>query len=252
MDIVASWKTWTVLALTLPRTYGSWQYPDDGWATMTHYTLPENYIASCGCTAESTHYPTAALSQLAYGSTQAYGPSCGRCMNLTLINSVYSTPPFYPSPTKSIVVKITDMCPSAGICGATVGHPNSVGAYLNFDLAYPSVAIPDGWYPSNVTEYGYTDFGVWNVSYASISCQYWSGWRDAAALGSVGGYENSVCCPANVNASLVCPSYSDQHGTSPPDTKTSGAVPYPANANSATLALLVGGIFGALVYLRVP
>jgi hypothetical protein len=27
------------------------------------------------------------------------------------------------------------------------------GHYLNFDLAFPSIAIPDDFFPSNVTEY---------------------------------------------------------------------------------------------------
>jgi len=200
-----------------------WTYPDDGWATMTHYDLPKDYVASCGCTGESTHYPTVALSMLAFGSSTAYGPSCGRCMNLTLVNSVYSDPPYYPNPTKSIVVKITDLCPGPGLCGATEGNPNSVGSYLNFDLASPSTSVPLSWYPSNVTEYGYTDFGVWNVTYQSISCTHWAGWKDAAALGSVPDHENGVCCPAEVNATLTCPSYSEQNG-SPPDTTTSGTV----------------------------
>jgi len=215
---------------------------------MTHYDLPEDYVAACGCTGKSTHYPTVALSQLAFGSSQAYGPSCGRCMNLTLLNTIYAQPTFYPDPTKSIVVKVTDMCPGPGLCGASPGNPNSVGAYLNFDLAYPSVAIPNGWFPSNETEYGYSDFGVWNVSYESISCQYWSGWHDAAALGSVPNHEGGVCCPAEVNASMTCPSYSDQSGVIPPDTTTKGAAvktlgytsaPWWLLTNSMTLIILL-------------
>jgi hypothetical protein len=55
---------------------GSWiDYPSSGLATLTHYTLPTDYIASCGCTPASTHYPTAALSQMAFGSSTAYGQS---------------------------------------------------------------------------------------------------------------------------------------------------------------------------------
>lgn len=46
-------------------------------------------------------------------------------MNLTLISSIYADPNYYPNPTKSIVVKITDECPSAGLCGATPNNPNS-------------------------------------------------------------------------------------------------------------------------------
>lgn len=33
----------------------SWiQYPITGYATMTHYTLPQNYVGSCGCVGKST------------------------------------------------------------------------------------------------------------------------------------------------------------------------------------------------------
>lgn len=60
--------------LLLGTVSGQWiDYPDSGIATMTHYTLPSDFIASCGCTASSTHFPTAALSQMAYGSSTAYG-----------------------------------------------------------------------------------------------------------------------------------------------------------------------------------
>ena len=101
-------------------------YPDTGTATMTHYTLPQNYITSCGCTGESTHFPTAALNQMAYGSSTAYGPSCGRCFKLTLLNTFLSHPPFYPTVTKSVVVKVTDLCPRSqtGWCNATTSGPN--------------------------------------------------------------------------------------------------------------------------------
>jgi len=211
-----------------PNNAQSWTYPPDGWATMTHYDLPTNYIASCGCTAKSTHYPTVALSQLAFRGTAAqngtglpaFGPSCGKCMNLTLVNSIYSNPPFYPNPTKSVVVKVTDQCPGPGLCGATPGNPNSVGAYLNFDLAYPSVALKEGWYPSNISEYGYTDFGVWNVTYETVSCEHWAGWKDKAALGSIPNDVGYVCCPADVNSTFVCPTWDS--GIPAPDTTTSG------------------------------
>lgn len=102
------------------------QYPPDGTATLTHYTLPEDYIAACGCTAESTHYPTAAMSQYAYGSSTAYGPGCGRCFNITLLNTFTSDPPFFPDVTKSVVIKVTDLCPAGGNgwCSATPSKPN--------------------------------------------------------------------------------------------------------------------------------
>lgn len=87
---------------------------------MTHYTIPLDFIASCGCTAASTHYPTAALSQMAFGSSTAFGRSCGRCFNLTLLNTFTSNPPFYPNVSKSVVIKVTDLCPLGGRwCDAT-------------------------------------------------------------------------------------------------------------------------------------
>lgn len=103
------------------------QYPANGLATMTHYTLPNNDVASCGCTGQSTHFPTAALSQMAFGSSTSYGPACGRCFNLTLLNTFLSHPPFYPTVKKSVVVKVTDLCPLSknGWCNATVSGPNA-------------------------------------------------------------------------------------------------------------------------------
>ncbi|KAF8482653.1 RlpA-like double-psi beta-barrel-protein domain-containing protein-containing protein [Russula ochroleuca] len=202
------------------------QYPASGIATMTHYTLPENDIASCGCTAESTHYPTAALNQMAFGSSTAFGPACGRCFKLTLLNTFLSNPPFYPTVTKSLVVKVTDLCPlsKTGWCNGTVSGPNAAGNYLNFDLAFPSSSIPSNFFPSNVTLYGYTDFGVWNISYQSVSCSSWSGFKNAAALGSVPSLADGACCPANPTGSSndTCTSFSDKNGV-PPNTASSAA-----------------------------
>ncbi|CCM01134.1 uncharacterized protein FIBRA_03182 [Fibroporia radiculosa] len=199
-------------------------YPADGTATLTTYTLPENFIAACGCTADSTHYPTAAMSEMAYGSSAAYGPGCGRCFNITLLNTFNSDPPFYPEEHPSVVVKITDLCPSGGNgwCSATANKPNAGGAYVNFDLAWPSNSIPDDFFPSNASLYGYTDFGVWNVSYQSVDCMNdWEGAQNAAALGSAADV-GSVCCPANPSGNDTCPSYSDANGI-PPDTTSASS-----------------------------
>ncbi|OSX66298.1 hypothetical protein POSPLADRAFT_1130776 [Postia placenta MAD-698-R-SB12] len=201
-------------------------YPTNGFATMTHYTLPEDFVAACGCTPDSTHYPTAAMSQMAYGSSTAYGPSCGRCFNLTLLNTFTSDPPFYPQVKNSVIIKVTDLCPLGGNgwCSATANKPNAGGAYLNFDLAWPSSSIPSDFFPSNITLYGYTDFGVWNVSYESVNClQDWEGGQASDALGSAADI-GSVCCPANPTpfGNETCPSYSDANGI-PPDTTNTGA-----------------------------
>ncbi|KAI0733159.1 RlpA-like double-psi beta-barrel-protein domain-containing protein-containing protein [Fomitopsis betulina] len=212
------WVTLVSTLLCLPLALASeWiSYPSSGHATMTHYTLPENWIAACGCTANSTHYPTAAMSQMAFGSSTAYGPGCGRCFNLTLVNAFTSTPPFYPPQDErsSVVVKVTDLCPlgGAGWCSAMPNKPNAGGAYINFDLAWPSTSIPDSFFPSNVTLYGFTDFGVWNVSYQEVDCiEDWKGAQNAAALGSIAD-SGGVCCPANPSGNNTCPSYSDAHG----------------------------------------
>ncbi|KAF6763072.1 RlpA-like double-psi beta-barrel-protein domain-containing protein-containing protein [Ephemerocybe angulata] len=224
------------------------QYPQTGLATLTHYTLPAGYVASCGCTPDSTKYPTAALSQMAYGSSANYGPGCGRCFKLSLLNPLVSTPPFVPSKTKSVVVKITDLCPftQGGWCGGTTNSTNSAGAQLNFDLAYPSKAIPDDFFPSDEKLYGYKDFGVWNITYESVSCySSWAGSVNPSALGSVRALETSACCPAEPTGSSedTCPSYSDKNGL-PPDTSTKGNGHRPTQCISSLLisALLISWI----------
>ena len=170
------WLVYLLSVSTLALATDWIDYPADGTATLTHYTLPDGYIASCGCTGASTRYPTAAMSQYAYGSSTAYGPGCGRCFNITLLNTYTANPPFFPNVTKSVVVKVTDLCPAggAGWCSATPGKPNQYvvsryesvagwsvqvhisrgGQYINFDLAWPSVAIPDDFFPSDEAFYG--------------------------------------------------------------------------------------------------
>lgn len=126
VGLLVLWLHWILHNCPVARATSWIEYPPTGIATMTHYTLPLNYIASCGCTGESTHYPTAAMSQMAYGSSEAYGASCGRCFNLTLLNTFLSDPPFYPPESNSIVVKVTDLCPlsKTGWCNATTSGPN--------------------------------------------------------------------------------------------------------------------------------
>ncbi|KAF8441618.1 RlpA-like double-psi beta-barrel-protein domain-containing protein-containing protein [Boletus edulis BED1] len=183
----------------LPTTQAWIQYPPSGHATMTHYSLPTGFIAACGCTPNSTYYPTAALSQMAYGSSTSYGPACGQCFELTLLDAFTANPRFYPNTTQSVVVKITDLCPlsKSGWCNATSSGPNAGGGYLNFDLAWPSTSIPNSFFPSDATLYGFTDFGVWNVSYQSVSCQEWQGYTNQTALGSVADLGYTSCCPNN-------------------------------------------------------
>ena len=78
-------SSWWPMLLLVDQVIAQFiDYPDFGPASLTHYDLPTNFVAACGCTPASTHYPTAALSQLAYGSSAGYGAyisslSCHRC-----------------------------------------------------------------------------------------------------------------------------------------------------------------------------
>jgi len=83
-------------------------------------------------------------------------------------------------------------------------------------------AIPNNWYPTNESYYGYTvsvnlqrailkkqnnpadtpvqDYGVWRISYTTVSCENeWAGAKDPDALGSVRdpNLQGGVCCPAD-------------------------------------------------------
>ncbi|TFK23961.1 hypothetical protein FA15DRAFT_705036 [Coprinopsis marcescibilis] len=240
-----------LVVISLHASDAQWiDYPSEGIATLTHYTLPRGYVASCGCTPETTDYPTAALSQMAYGSSQSFGPACGKCFRLTLSNPLVSTPPFIPDTTPSVVVKITDLCPLSqdGWCSGTEQRTNSAGAQLNFDLAYPSIAIPDDFFPSNEALYGYKDFGVWNITYSVVPClQTWNGRGNQKALGSVNALGPSGCCPADPSSPAdTCPSFSDQNGI-PPDTRVAAAMSLLTNSPSTPLlALILGSIYLSL------
>jgi hypothetical protein len=79
------------------------------------------------------------MSQLSFGSApgSGAGDACGRCFQITGTSDPYS--PSYTGPFgKSIVVKVTDLCPVQGnsaFCGQTQSHPtNTFGASVHFDL----------------------------------------------------------------------------------------------------------------------
>ncbi|EFP84497.2 uncharacterized protein PGTG_10217 [Puccinia graminis f. sp. tritici CRL 75-36-700-3] len=198
----------------------TWMIPAAGTASLTHYDLPLNYLASyvtraqiatirakphrCGCAYGASYHATAALSSLAYSGDERQsigpGPGCGRCFRLTLRSAHGVDPPFVPAdPKPSVVVKIVDKCPSPEFCAATRTHPNKIGQQIHFDLALPSPALNLSFFPSNVELYGYSDFGIWNIDYETVSCEEWAGWTNASSLGverSYPGYEES-CCPTN-------------------------------------------------------
>ncbi|GJN89124.1 hypothetical protein Rhopal_002098-T1 [Rhodotorula paludigena] len=149
---------------------------------------PPPLCNSCGCSTNSTYFPTAALSQAAYGSALASGPACGQCFNLTLTETLLADPPWVLNEEQrrnaSIVVKITDKCPAPrgekpgnGWCGATGSQANRAGFSLHFDLSAPSPSVPLSFFPVN-SSYGYSDYGGWAVEFEQVSCDNWAGWSN--------------------------------------------------------------------------
>ncbi|BGP47897.1 hypothetical protein JCM10450v2_003762 [Rhodotorula kratochvilovae] len=163
--------------------------PERGTASLTHYDVPLGVVTSCGCSTNATYFPTAALSQAAYGSALASGPACGQCFALTLSATLNAVPQWVLSEEQraniSVVVKITDKCPALkgqkpeeGWCGATATKTNNVS--LHFDLSSPSPSIPLSFFPTNAT-YGYDEFGGWLVDFERVSCERWAGWGNETA-----------------------------------------------------------------------
>lgn len=154
-----------ILFLVLPLAAAAYDIPETGFATLTHYDLPNDYIASCGCVGRVTSHPTAAINALAYGSTTSFGPACGYCFALSLLNTPTAALPrigpdganwggdgmvLDPETAPSVVVKIVDLCPNGPPwCNATEEQGNMLGSKLHFDLAWPSKAIPNNWFPGD-------------------------------------------------------------------------------------------------------
>ncbi|GAA5970847.1 hypothetical protein JCM11641_004478 [Rhodosporidiobolus odoratus] len=196
-----------------------------GTASLTHYDFPLGAYGSCGCSLVSTYYPTAALSQAACASSSAYGPACGMCFNLTLVQTVGATPEWVLDAEHSaaVVVKVTDKCPAGrgnpakAWCGATDKKANKANQTLHFDLSAPSPSIPMSFFPTNESFYGYSDFGSWLVRYEEVSCEYWAGWTNETSLGIDATLTaESACCPANPSMDdTVCASFSLKAAATP-------------------------------------
>ena len=82
-------------------------------------------VVACGVAGSGF---TAAMSQLSFGSAPGLGPgdACGRCFSVTATADPYS--PAYTGPFKTIIVKVTDLCPKAGNeewCGQTSAQPTN-------------------------------------------------------------------------------------------------------------------------------
>ena len=82
-------------------------------------------FSACGYSTSSGY--TAAINQFSYGAPAGVGPgdACGRCFALTATADPYA--PNYTGPFgKTIIVKVTDLCPIAGNevwCGQQNGNP---------------------------------------------------------------------------------------------------------------------------------
>jgi len=176
-------------AVVTDATGGYVQNPS-GSASFTYYS-------GCGspaCGVAASGY-TAAISQLAFGSAPGIGPgdACGRCFSLTATADAYS--PSFTGPFKTIIVKVTDMCPAQGNeqwCGQTPSSPtNQFGAPVHFDLCQDTRAMA-ALFPSR--------HGALTGSYTEVSCSAWSGsdgsslWNGSCIKGESAGIWPSVGC----------------------------------------------------------
>ncbi|KAI9446029.1 endoglucanase V-like protein [Lactarius indigo] len=148
-----------------PRTKGDYVQNPSGTASFTFYS-------GCGypaCGKSASGY-TAAMNQLSFGAPSGLGAgdACGRCFKVT-----GSADPYTPSnkgPFKSIIVKVTNLCPIEGNeqwCGQTVSNTtNSFGQSAHFDLCQESGASGAFFSSRN---------GALTGTYEEVSCTSWSG-----------------------------------------------------------------------------
>ncbi|GAA5987966.1 hypothetical protein JCM5350_007838 [Sporobolomyces pararoseus] len=221
MGTEVHWLTWLPLlaAVAEAKNISTISIPSFGSASLTHTILPLDVITSCGCSKGASYFPTAALSQAAYGSSIASGPACGQCFNLTLRETFRAVPTWVLSEEQKVstVVKIVDKCPAVkgeqpgkGWCGATSEKPNKADQFFHFDLSVPSPALNLSFFPSNLSYYGYDDFGSWIVDFEQTSCENWQGWNNETALGLDASLtSDSGCCSANpLVDNDICPAFS--------------------------------------------
>ncbi|KAH7922326.1 endoglucanase V-like protein [Leucogyrophana mollusca] len=172
------------------RATGGYLQNPSGSASFTQYT-------GCGspaCGKSATGY-TAAMSQLSFGSAPGSGPgdACGRCFALTGEADPYS--PSYTGPFKTVVVKVTDLCPVAGNsvwCGMTTSDPeNQYGESVHFDLCEDTGGA-GAFFPSGHT--------ALTGTFVEVSCSQWSGsdgsaeWTGACLSGETAGNWPSTGC----------------------------------------------------------
>nr|GAT55084.1 predicted protein [Mycena chlorophos] len=147
-------------------TGGYVQVPGPSTASFTMYSGCQT--PACGVTASGY---TAAISQLAFGSSPGKLTSSTKKKETDQFsNRTWRSPSFTGPFGKSIVVKVTDMCPASGNeqwCGQTTSNPtNSFGEPVHFDLCEDSGAS-SVFFPSG--------HGALTGTYQEVSCSEWSG-----------------------------------------------------------------------------
>ncbi|KAH9004487.1 endoglucanase V-like protein, partial [Lactarius hatsudake] len=145
---------------------GGYMQKSKGNATFTAYTGCSE--PACG---KVSHGYTAAINQLAFGAPGGggSGDACGRCFRLTGTEDPYT--PSFEGPFKSVVLKVTDLCPYAeneDWCGQSLSKPlNQFGAAVHFDLCQDSDA-DKAFFPAGR--------GALSGHYEEVSCSEWSGY----------------------------------------------------------------------------
>lgn len=173
------------------RATGGYVQNPSGSASFTMYSGCGS--PACGKTASGF---TAAINQLAFGSGPGLGAgdACGRCFSLTGQADPYS--PAFTGPFKTVVVKVTDLCPVSGNeewCGqSTSATTNQHGAPFHFDLCEDTGAAA-AFFPSG--------HGALTGTFKEVSCSQWSGtdgsglWNGACLSGeSAGLWPSGVGC----------------------------------------------------------
>ncbi|KAI0690533.1 endoglucanase V-like protein [Cytidiella melzeri] len=173
------------------RATGGYVQSASGTASFTQYSGCGS--PACGISASGF---TAAVNQLTFGSApgSGAGDACGRCFSLTGTKDPYS--PNYTGPFgKTIVVKVTDLCPVSGNeewCGQTQSNPlNQHSEPFHFDICEDTGAAAQ-FFPSG--------HGALTGTFQEVSCSQWSGsdgsslWNGACLSGETASNWPSTAC----------------------------------------------------------
>lgn len=150
--------------------------PQSGTATVTFYQRAASWThggtGACGIPASGQlPYFTAAVNSRNFdsGGSEWLGDSCGMCYRLTNTGTNFWGTPYSHLVGKSIVVKITNLCPAQynqEWCTA----PNARGYSTHFDIGED---MQGG--PSPVSALGDGVNKVYEVTFRRVSCSEWNG-----------------------------------------------------------------------------